>query len=119
MFLYFHSNTFQCSMMHACTHTHTHTHTHACACMHTHTQLQNAKVLLDSPNGIEQEVHVKLDKSVWATSGCTEFFRHLNFELSNNLETHRDKVTLSAPAMKLERKMLYFAATAITAVFGE
>ncbi len=71
---------------------------------------------MDSPN---DSVQVKLDKSVWTTTGTNEFFRHLNFEPSNHLEPHSDKVLLSAPAVKLERKMLHFAGTAITAVFGE
>ncbi len=83
---------------------------------YTHTQLQHAKVLLDSPIDV---VQVKLDKSVWTTTGSNEFFHHLNFEPSNHLDSQSDKVVLSAPAVKLERKMLHFAATAITAVFGE
>ena len=51
-------------------------------------------------------------------NGCAEFLQKLNFELSRS-ESHSPCVTLSAPAVKLDRKTLHFAVTAVSAVFGK
>ena len=82
----------------------------------THTfQLHSAKVALDSHDGFEKGIHVQLPKEIWAIAGCSDYFQNLNFALSQT-EAHSPWVTLSAPAVKLERKLLHFASTSIAAV---
>ena len=81
----------------------------------THLQLHSAKVALDSHDGVEKGVHVQIPKEIWAIAGCSDFFQNLNFALSQT-EAHSPWVTLSAPAVKLERKLLHFALTSIAAV---
>lgn len=78
-------------------------------------QLHSAKVALDSHDGFEKGIHVQIPKEIWAIAGCSDFFQNLNFALSQT-EAHSPWVTLSAPAVKLERKLLHFASTSITAV---
>ena len=87
---------------------------------HTHTpfQLHTAKVALDSHDGFEHGIHVQITKEISDIIGCSEFFHNLNFALSQT-EAHSPWVTLSAPAVKLERKVLHFASTSIAAVCGE
>lgn len=80
-------------------------------------QLQNAKVSLESPDGFERGVHVKLEKEVWGRAGCREFLQKLNFEPARQ-DFHGASVTLCSPAVKLDRKTLHLATTAIVAVFG-
>ena len=70
---------------------------------------------LDSHDGFEKGIHVQLPKEIWAVAGCSDFFQNLNFALSQT-EAHSPWVTLSAPAVKLERKLLHFASTSIAAV---
>lgn len=70
---------------------------------------------LDSHDGFEKGIHVQLPKEIWAIAGCSDFFQNLNFALSQT-EAHSPWVTLSAPAVKLERKLLHFASTSIAAV---
>lgn len=81
-------------------------------------QLQSAKVSLESPDGFERGVHVKLEKEVWGRAGCREFLQKLNFEASQQ-DVRSPWVTLCSPAVKLDRKTLHFATTAIIAVFGK
>lgn len=73
---------------------------------------------MESPESFERGVRVQLEKEIWGVNGCAEFLQKLNFELSRT-EPHSPWVTLSAPAVKLDRKMLHFAVTAISAVFGK
>ena len=73
---------------------------------------------MESSDGFERGVRVQLDKEVWSELGCKEFFQRLNFELSPH-EVNGSRVTMVAPVRKLDRKMLHFAATAVTAVFGK
>ena len=80
-----------------------------------HLQLHSAKVALDSHDGFEKGIHVQIPKDIWAITGCSDFFQNLNFALSQT-EAHSPWVTLSAPAVKLERKLLHFASTSIAAV---
>lgn len=86
--------------------------------LHTPLQLHTAKVSLDSHDGFEHGIHIQIAKEIWAISGCPDFFQNLNFVLSQT-EAHSAWVTLSAPAVKLERKILHFASTSIAAVCGE
>lgn len=81
-------------------------------------QLQSAKVSLESPDGFERGVHVQLEKEVWGRAGCREFLQKLNFEPSRQ-DFHGPWVTLSSPVVKLDRKVLHLATTAIVAVFGK
>ena len=67
---------------------------------------------------MEHGVHIQVEREVWETNGCTTFLQKLNFELSGKGRS-TPWVTLSAPAARLDRKTLHFAATAIIAVFGE
>lgn len=80
-------------------------------------QLHNAKVALENHDSFEHGIHVQLTKETWAVAGCPEFFQNLNFVLSQT-DAHSPLVTLSAPAVKLERKTLHFASTSIAAVCG-
>ena len=73
---------------------------------------------MESPDGFERGVRIQLEKEVWTETGCKEFFQRLNFECIPQ-EVNGARVTMSAPVLKLDRKMLHFATTAITAVFGE
>lgn len=84
----------------------------------TSPQLHSAKVSLESHDGFEHGVHIQLTKEIWAINGCSEFFQNLNFTLSQT-DANSPLVTLSAPAVKLERKVLHFASTSIAAVCGE
>ena len=67
---------------------------------------------------MEHGVHIQVEREVWETNGCTTFLQKLNFELLGKGRS-APWVTLSAPAARLDRKTLHFAATAIIAVFGE
>lgn len=80
--------------------------------------MRSAKVSLGSPESVERGVHIQVEREVWETNGCTTFLQKLNFELSGKGRS-TPWVTLSAPAARLDRKTLHFAATAIVAVFGE
>ena len=80
-------------------------------------QLRSAKVALESPEGLERGVQLQMEREVWGANGCSEFFRQLHFEPSGRDPT--PWVVLTAPASKLDRKTLHFAATAVIAVFGE
>ena len=94
----------------------TYHYTYIYSTAHTLTvQLHNAKVALDSHDGFEKGIHVQLPKEIWAIAGCSDFFQNLNFALSQT-EAHSPWVTLSAPAVKLERKLLHFASTSVAAV---
>jgi len=73
---------------------------------------------MESSDGFERGVRIQLDKEVWSEAGCKEFFQRLNFEPSPH-EANGSKVTMMAPVRKLDRKLLHFAATAVTAVFGK
>ena len=79
-------------------------------------QIRSAKVSLGSPESIEHGVHIQVEREVWETNGCTTFLQRLEFELSEKGYTS-PWVTLSAPAARLDRKTLQFAATAIVAVW--
>ena len=75
---------------------------------------------LETPDGFERGVQVQLEKEVWGRIGCREFFQNLNFEpIHRDREFRGSLVTLTSPVVKLDRKMLHFATTAIMAVFGE
>ena len=84
----------------------------------TFPQLRNAKVSLESPDSLAQGVNIQVEREVWDTNGCTAFLQKLNFEPSGKSHT-MPWVTLSAPAMRLDRKTLHFAATALIAVYGK
>ncbi len=73
---------------------------------------------MESADGFERGVRIQLEKGVWSEAGCKEFFQRLNFELVPH-DQNGSRVTMTAPVVKLERKMLHFATTAITAVFGK
>ena len=73
---------------------------------------------MESPDGFERGVHIQLEKDVWMEAGCKEFFQKLNFEMMQK-ELNSPWVTMSAPVVKLDRKMLHCATTAVNAVFGE
>lgn len=73
---------------------------------------------LESPDGFDRGVQVQLEKEVWGRAGCREFLQKLNFEPSRQ-DLHGPWVTLTSPVVKLDRKILHLATTAIVAVFGE
>lgn len=81
-------------------------------------QLRSAKVSLENPDGFEKGVHIQLEKEVWGRAGCREFLQKLNFEPSRQ-DFRGPWVTLSSPAIKLDRKTLHLATTSIVAVFGK
>ena len=89
-----------------------------CTYFSTFLQLRNAKVSLESPDSLAQGVNIQVERDVWDTNGCTAFLQKLNFEPSGKSHT-MPWITLSAPAMRLDRKTLHFAATALVAVYGK
>lgn len=73
---------------------------------------------LDSPESLKHGVHLSLEREVWETNGCMEFFHELQFR-SREERGSPPWVSLVAPVSKLERKTLHFTITAVLAVFGE
>ncbi len=73
---------------------------------------------MESPDGFERGVHVQLEKEAWGRAGCSEFLKKLNFEPTRQ-DFHGPWVTLSSAVVKLDRRTLHFATTAIMATFGE
>ena len=63
-------------------------------------------------------MHIQLEKEVWGRPGCSEFMQKLNFEPSRR-DMRGTWVTLSSLPVKLDRKTLHLATTAIVAVFGK
>ena len=68
--------------------------------------------------GTKEVSRIQLQKEVWGRTGCREFLQKLNFEPAHQ-DFHGPWVTLTSPVVKLDRKVLHLATTAIVAVFGE
>ena len=81
-------------------------------------QLRDAKQALESPESLDRGIQVQVEREVWDVAGCPEFFQRLQFDVSKT-HSHTPWILLTAPASKLDRKTLHFAATAVLAVFGE
>ena len=88
------------------------------SCFALSLQLQSAKVGLDGPDNFERGVNVQLEREVWSKAGCSEFFQRLNFTAMGG-DPKSPSVMLTAPAAKLDRRTLHFAATAVVAAFSE
>ncbi|XP_003387135.1 PREDICTED: tetratricopeptide repeat protein 28 [Amphimedon queenslandica] len=64
-------------------------------------------------------IEIQLERDVWDKEMCPEFFTNLHFNLMPTPSSSSSScVVLSAPAKKLESKLLQFASNAIIAVFG-
>ena len=66
-------------------------------------------------------IEIQLERDVWDKEMCPELFSNLHFNLmpAPSSSSSSSCVVLSAPAKKLESKLLQFASNAIIAVFGE
>lgn len=74
---------------------------------------------METAEGVRRGVKVQLERGVWSSPGCSDFFGQLGFKAATQLTSESPWVTLQAPSTTVDRRTLQSAITALHAVFGK